>query len=124
MWERRLERLPAVAVGAAERVVVADRTVARLSGLAAMRALPPRTALLIPSCRSVHTFGMRFALDLIWLDLDARVVDVTPSVPPRRVVSRGHARAVLEAPAGSGAHFFTALVRAPADRLMPYLRGP
>ena len=121
MWESRLERLPAIAVSRDVCLVVADRPSARLAGLAGMRAMPPRTGLLIPRCRSVHTLGMRFALDLIWLDGDGAVVDVTARVRPRRVVSRRHARTVVETPSGTGALFFTALVRA-ADRLSPYLR--
>jgi uncharacterized membrane protein (UPF0127 family) len=123
MWERRLEGLPNVALCGGIGLAVADAPLARLAGLAGMRALPEGTGLLIPRCRSVHTFGMRFALDLVWLDRDGQIVDVSASVRPRRVVSRGQARAVVEAPAGTGAVFFTALVGA-ADRLTPYLRGP
>ncbi len=111
MWERRLERLPTVAVRDGARLVVADRITARLAGLAGMRALPPRTALLIPRCRSVHTFGMRFALDLIWLDGKGRVVDVSASVRPGRVVTRAHARAVIECRSDTGAAWFVAIAR-------------
>jgi uncharacterized protein len=81
-------------------VVVADSLWRRLVGLALRRA-PPRHALLIPRCRCVHTFGMRFALDLVWLDACGRVLAVDLDVPPRRVVARRGAWAVLEAPAGS-----------------------
>ena len=123
MWERRLEGLATVALCGGLTLAVADRPVARLAGLAGLRSMPPRTGLLIPGCRSVHTFGMRFGLDLVWLDGEGQIVDVSASVGPRRVVSRGHARAVVESPAGTGALFFTALVGA-ADRLTPYLRGP
>src|SRR3954466_12811188 len=101
MWERRLEGLPALTPGGGLTIAVADRPAARLAGLARMRAMPPRTGLLIPRCRSVHTLGMRFALDLIWLDGDGRVVDVTAHARPRRVVSRRHARAVVEVPSGA-----------------------
>lgn len=123
MWERRLERLPALVPGGGVRLVVADAATARLAGLAGLRAMPPRTALLIPRCRSVHTFGMRFALDLVWLAGDGGIVDVSASVRPGRVVSRAQACGVVEAPAGMGAVVFAALVGA-ADRLTPYLRGP
>ena len=58
----------------------------RLLGLA-LRRRPPGHALLLPRCRSVHTFGMRFALDLIWLDRDGRVLRVDEAVPPWRVRS-------------------------------------
>ena len=109
MWERRLERLPAAALGGGLVLAVADAPVARLAGLAGLRSMPPRTGLLIPRCSSVHTFGMRFPLDLIWLDGDSRIVDVSAGVPPRRVVTRRHARAVVETRAGEGARFFAAL---------------
>src|SRR5215208_1823959 len=113
MGTRRLERLPALVLADRSRVALAAGVGARSIGLAGLRTLPPGTALLIPDCRSVHTFGMRFRLDLIWLAADGAIVDVTASVPPRRIVARAHARAVVECRAGTGAAFFTALARAP-----------
>ena len=47
---------------------------ARLLGLAFLRRLPPDCGLLIPRCSSVHTFGMRFALDVVFLDGDGEVL--------------------------------------------------
>ena len=113
MWESRLEELPEVRLASGLRLVVGAGPVARLTGLAGLRAMPRRTGLLIPGCRSVQTIGMRFKLDLIWLGDDGSIVDVTPSVPPWRVVSRAHATAVVESPAGTGALFFTAIAAAP-----------
>jgi len=80
------------------RVVPAVSFGARLRGLALRREPPPGVALLIPRCRSVHTFGMRFALDLVWLDGDRRVVRIDRAVPPRRVVSCRAAAGVVEVP--------------------------
>jgi uncharacterized protein len=80
-------------------VVVARSFRSRLRGLA-LRPAPPGHALLIPRCRCVHTFGMRFALDLVWFGRDGRVVAIDRRVPPNRVVARRGAWAVLEAPAG------------------------
>ena len=54
---------------------VANTFRARLLGLA-LRSRPPDHALLLPRTRAVHTFGMRFDLDLYWLDADGRVVRV------------------------------------------------
>jgi uncharacterized protein len=77
-------------------LVVAHGLVARLRGLIGRGEWPFGVALEIPRCRSVHTFGMRFALDLVWLDGDRRVVRVDRAVPPCRVRSCRAARSVLE----------------------------
>ena len=71
----------------------------RLIGLAWCRT-PRAAALLLPRCRSVHTFGMRFPLDLFWLGPDGDIVRVDRGVPPWRVVRCRAARAVVEVPAG------------------------
>ena len=99
---RRFARLPVRRADAGWRVVVAATWRARLVGLAGLRALPDRVALLLPACRSLHTFAMRFALDLVWLDAAGAVVRIDREVRPRRVRWCRRARSVLEAPAGSG----------------------
>jgi hypothetical protein len=71
---------------------------ARLLGLASLRE-PPPVALLLPQTRSVHTVGMRFALDLVWLDGEGRAMRRDLGVPPNRLRTCRHARAVLEIPA-------------------------
>lgn len=59
-------------------------------------------ALAFPRCRSVHTMGMRFAIDVAFLDKQGRVVDmVVPMVPWRLGRTRFRARQVLEAEAGA-----------------------
>jgi uncharacterized membrane protein (UPF0127 family) len=68
-----------------------------LLGLALRRR--PQHALLIPRCRSVHTFGMRFALDLHWIGPDGELVRVDRGVRPWRVRSCREAVAVVEFPA-------------------------
>ena len=93
---RRLPKLPVLPGGMEVRVAATAR--ARLLGLS---GLPARSAcgLLLPRTRSVHTFGMRFALDLMWLDARGRVVRVDVAVPPRRLRMCWAARAVIELPA-------------------------
>jgi uncharacterized membrane protein (UPF0127 family) len=78
------------------RVPVATTPVARLLGLALLDRDRAGPGLLIPRCRCVHTFGMRFALDLLFLDRDGQVIDRRLGVPPRRVAFCRQARAVLE----------------------------
>ena len=70
----------------------------RLVGLAWSRT-PRAAALLLPRCRSVHTFGMCFQLDLFWLDAHGEIVRVDRGVRPWRVRTCRQARAVIEVPA-------------------------
>jgi uncharacterized protein len=70
----------------------------RLIGLVFLRE-PPADGLLLPRTRSVHTFGMRFALDLHWLDGSGEVVRIDRAVPPRRIRTCLRARSVVELPA-------------------------
>lgn len=101
----RLARLPAVAVLGRE-VRVARGLRARLTGLAGLDRSEAGTGLLIPRCRSVHTFGMRFELDLYFLDRGGEVVAVRLAVPPKRFAFCGGASAVLELAAAAGGEIF------------------
>lgn len=107
MADDRFARLPAHELGD-HRIVVASTRRSRMKGLAKLDALPPRTGLHIPRCRSVHTFTMRFPLDLLWLDRDGQVVRVDRDVPPRRVRSCLRARSVVECDAGTADGFLAA----------------
>jgi uncharacterized protein len=81
-------------------VPVATGFRARLLGLALLDRAGAGPGLLLPRCSSVHTFGMRFALDLYFLADDGSVIEVRRAVPPRRFASCRGASAVLEVPAG------------------------
>ena len=98
---RRLRHLAAATV-LERRVPVASSPLARLLGLALLDRRRAGVGLLIPRCRSVHTFGMRFALDVVFLDAALRPLAVRTNVPPRRLAGLRGARAVLELPAGEG----------------------
>jgi uncharacterized membrane protein (UPF0127 family) len=97
---RRLPRVPFDVPLAGVDVRLAATPRARLLGLAGLPELAPGAGLLLPGTRSIHTFGMRFALDLFWLDAAGHVVRVDCAVPPRRARSCRAARAVVELPAG------------------------
>jgi len=86
-------------------VPVANGFRSRLLGLARLDAGEAGPGLLIPRCRAVHTFGMRFALDLVFLAPDGRPLAVHRGVPPRRFVRCRGADAVLEVPAVEGGEF-------------------
>jgi uncharacterized membrane protein (UPF0127 family) len=95
---RRLRRLPiAEVLGREARVAAGLR--ARLLGLSHLDLKEAGPGLLIPRCSSVHTFGMRFALDLVFLDGDGRPISFRRTVPPRRFAWDRQASAVLELPA-------------------------
>jgi uncharacterized membrane protein (UPF0127 family) len=81
----------------------------RLLGLAWRERDDAGPGLLIPRCASVHTFGMRFELDVYFLDADGYVLSVRRQVPPRRILWCRGAAAVLEIPAEEGGEFVPAL---------------
>jgi len=80
------------------RVRVAAGPRARLLGLAHLDRSEVGAGLLIPRCRSVHTFGMRFVLDIVFLDAMGRPLSLRPGVSPRRAVFERRSAAVLELP--------------------------
>jgi uncharacterized membrane protein (UPF0127 family) len=101
----RLERLPSRRLTGGGTVHEATTATARLLGLAFLRELPPGHALLIPNCRSVHTFGMRFPLDVVFLDERGDVLRLERAVRRRRLLFCRRAFAVLETRAGEAALF-------------------
>ena len=73
----------------------------RARGLLGRDGLDAGVCMLLRPCGLVHTFGMRFALDLVFLDALGRVVKRARGVPPGRIRWGGRrARATLEAQAG------------------------
>jgi len=86
-------------VGQAERAVSFWE---RLRGLLGRASLGPDAALLIERCGAVHTVGMRFAIDVVFLDSAWRITRVARSVRPGRLLVGGGVMAVraLESEAG------------------------
>jgi uncharacterized membrane protein (UPF0127 family) len=89
-------------------LVAGDRR-SRALGLARLDALPDGHGLLIERCHSVHTAGMRFALDLVWLDGAGAIVRLDRAVTPRRLRTCLRGGAVVETVAGDGERFAAAL---------------
>jgi hypothetical protein len=78
----------------------------RLAGLAGVRRLPPGEAVLLPRCRSVHTVGMLFRVDVAFVSWppvgrECRVVALASAVGPGRLVSARGRVAALESGAGT-----------------------
>jgi uncharacterized membrane protein (UPF0127 family) len=104
---RRSERTTAVRSArgdvVCERCTMADAPLPRMRGLLGRRELSSDEGVLLRPAGSVHTFFMRFAIDVVFLDRDGRVVRVAESVPPWRTAAARGARAVLELRAGESA---------------------
>lgn len=80
-------------------VTVARSFLARTIGLIGRSWVIP---MLFPRCHSIHTFFMRFPVDIACLDLNHRVIRVMPGVRPWRVVAGGRrTHSILELPAGA-----------------------
>ena len=72
----------------------------RRKGLLGRKRLAEGEGLWIIPCEAVHTFWMRFSIDLIYLDRDHRVVKTRSNVPPWRLSACLRAHSVLELAAG------------------------
>ena len=82
------------------RVVIAESYWSRFWGLMGRRTLAEDEGLLIEPCSSIHTMFMRFAIDVVFLDREHRIVKVATVPPFRAALGRG-AHTVLEIPAGT-----------------------
>ncbi len=83
-----------------DRVQIADTLFSRLIGLLGRRGLGEGDGLLIHPSHGVHTIGMMFTIDVLFLDSKRRVIGMYPVMRPFRI-SRiyGDAECVLELPA-------------------------
>lgn len=108
----RLDSLPRRELLGGLVLCVALSRRSRLLGLAGLLALEPERGLLLPACRSVHTVGMRFALDLVWLDRDRAPIRVDRAVAPGRLRACLRAHSVVEVQAGRGDAFAAGMASA------------
>lgn len=90
------------------RVRKANSFFERLRGLLGTRGLEGGEGLWIVPCTSVHSFGMKYPIDVVFLDTAGTVVGVVPSLSPNRVTRWFlHASGALELPAGTIAETIT-----------------
>lgn len=85
----------------ADKLEVAGSGPKRSKGLLGRKGLGEGEGLWIIPCEAVHTFFMRFPIDLIYLDRKHRVKKVRDSVPAWRISGCLSAHSVLELPAGT-----------------------
>jgi uncharacterized protein len=84
-----------------QAVEIADTSAKRRTGLLKHDRLEPGHGLWIVPCESVHTFFMKFAIDLVYVDKKHIVRKVRNAVPPWRLSACLSAHSILELPAGT-----------------------
>jgi hypothetical protein len=96
-----------VLVNVTRKTVLSDRchfantVLKRMVGLLNRRKFVKGEGLLLDRCYGVHTFGMRFPIDVLFLDKDLRVIRAVKALPPYRTSIVKKAVYVLELPVGA-----------------------
>ena len=85
----------------ASQPTAAVDSASRRTGLLKHESMPEGFALIIAPCNAVHTFGMRFAIDLLFVARDGTVLKVCHAVPRRRIATSWGAFATIELAAGA-----------------------
>jgi uncharacterized protein len=82
------------------RIRTALRWWARAVGLLTTSGLEDPCGLWISPCNSVHTLGMRYAIDVVFMNADGRIAKVVEQLPPWRAAGCLNAKSTLELRAG------------------------
>ena len=85
----------------ARTLLTAFDSKSRRTGLLKHDSLPEGSALIIAPCQAIHTFSMRFSIDVAFVSRDGVVLKVRHAVPPRRIAVSWRAFAVIELPVGA-----------------------
>jgi uncharacterized membrane protein (UPF0127 family) len=92
----------------AEKAIIADTAFQRMKGLLGRDSLQPKEALVIRPGNSIHTFFMRFAIDVLFLDKEGFVLKVIQRLRPFRLTAiYFRASSAVELPAGTIQESFT-----------------
>lgn len=83
------------------KICVAGTSKLRKKGLLGAHQLDPGAGLWIAPCEAVHTFGMKMAIDVVFLDKAFRVKKLIPNLRPWRMAASLSARSVLELAPGT-----------------------
>lgn len=73
----------------------------RMRGLLGRRSLPDGQALIFPGAGAIHTWFMRFTIDVVFLDRDGTVLKATSRLRPFRFTGVRHGQICLELPGGT-----------------------
>jgi len=93
----------------ADRADIANTSATRRTGLLKRSGLEPGEGLWIVPSEGVHTFGMNFPIDVLFLSKARKVLKIRPEMPRRRIALSILAHSVLELPPGMAAHTLTAV---------------
>ena len=85
----------------ADRADAADTGAKRRTGLLKHTSLEPGEGLWIVPCEGVHTFGMKFPIDVVFLNRKKKILKIRPNMVRRRIAVSLLAHSVLELPAGT-----------------------
>ena len=85
----------------AQQAKLADTFWLRLRGLLGTDCLPDGNALIIKPCSSVHTFGMKYPIDVIFAGKDNRILKTVDAMRPGGISACSGSSYVVELPAGS-----------------------
>jgi uncharacterized membrane protein (UPF0127 family) len=81
----------------AGRCFVAKSFLARFLGLMGRKMIPADEAVFFPKCNSIHTFFMRFPIDVILLNREGQVVEIIAAMRAwRMILPRRQVRHVIE----------------------------
>ena len=85
-----------------EEAELCDTFGRRLRGLLGRKLLPPGKGIIIKPCRSVHTVGMTFPIDVVFVDGKGRICRMVENLKPNKISSGAKSACfVIEAPAGT-----------------------
>jgi len=85
----------------ADRAEIADTSAKRRTGLLKHKGLAPGEGLWIVPTEGIHTFGMKFAIDVVFLNKQRKILKIRPSMGKARMSLSLRAHSVLELPAGT-----------------------
>jgi uncharacterized membrane protein (UPF0127 family) len=85
----------------ASTLIAAFDRATRNKGLLGRHALAPGSAMILAPCSSVHTFFMKFPIDIVFVARDGRVLKIRSQCGPWRLAFGVGAFAVIELPAGA-----------------------
>ncbi|MDD3853299.1 MAG: DUF192 domain-containing protein [Syntrophomonadaceae bacterium] len=80
-----------------EQCILADSFTSRLKGLLGKKSITDREALILVPCDMVHTIGMRFPIDIVFVNREGLVLKIIENLQPNRIAARvSGAWAVIE----------------------------